>query len=211
MNKEKKAIVIGEYSRVEYHPLKGVDHELTDMLSDFKLEFTEDYNRFKTDSLKKCDLLISYVDHWKEKLTDEQTTGLLSYVCSGGGFLILHNGIAIQSRYELAQLAGARFTSHPDQEVLSYRVKAPEHIILEGIDSFEIKEEPYQFEFDVFTEKTLLLTYECGGKQWPAAWAHGYGSGRVVFLSPGHQRDSFLNPMYRKLIQRSALWAVGLL
>ena len=207
MNNVKKAIIIGEYSRVEYHPLKGVDKELIDILSDFKIDCTEDYDSFKADTLNEYDLCIPFVDHWKEKLTDEQTAGLLSYVSNGRGLLIIHNGIAIQNRYELAQLAGGKFTSHPDQKVLRYEIAAPEHILMEGIEAFEIKEEPYQFEFDNFTEKTILLEYESEGKQWPAAWAHGYGLGRVVYLSPGHQQASFLNPMYRKLIHRSALWA----
>lgn len=82
---------------------------------------------------------------------------------------------------------------------------------MEGIESFDIMEEPYQFDIDNLIETTLLLEYESEGKKWPAAWAHGYGLGRVVYLSPGHQLASFTVPMYRKLIRRSALWAAGMI
>lgn len=211
MSKKLKAIIIGEYSRVEYHPFKGADKELIEILADFEIECTEEYDRFKAENLNQYDLCISFVDHWKEKLSDEQTAGLLTYVSNGGALLIIHNGIAIQNRYELAQLAGGKFVMHPDQKVLSYRPSLSEHIIMEGIGGFELMEEPYQFEFDSFTEKTILLEYDSEGKSWPAAWAHCYGLGRVAYLSPGHNIDSFLNPMYRKLINRGALWVTGLL
>ena len=208
---KKKAIVIGEYSRVEYHPLKGPDKEFEEILTDFEVDCTEDYERFRADSLASYDICIPFVDHWNEKMSDSQTAGLLTYICNGGGLLIVHNGIAIQTRYELAQLAGGKFIRHPDQKVLTYQPTPTDHVITEGIKSFSVMEEPYQFELDNFTEKTMLLEYESEGKQWPAAWAHQYGLGKVVYLSPGHCVETFKDPMFRELIRRSALWAAGML
>lgn len=211
MTEKRKAIVIGDYTKVEYHPLKGPDKELTGILSDFDVAFTEDYDRFKEENLCGYDLCISFTDRWKAKMTDEQTAGLLAYVCRGGGLLIIHNGISIQTRYELAQLAGGKFTQHPEQKVLNYSPVASGHVITEGAGSFSAKEEPYQFALDNLAETTILLEYESEGKRWPAAWAHSYGSGRVVYLSPGHNIETFLDPTYRRIILRSALWALGLL
>jgi type 1 glutamine amidotransferase len=209
MNDKKKAIVIGEYSRVEYHPLKGVDKELERILSGFRLEFTEEYDRFRAQSLAQYDLCLSFTDHWKEKLSDEQTAGLLSFVCNGGGLLAIHNGIAIQNRFELAQLCGGKFIRHPEQKLLDYRPAATGHEILDGIEGFSFVDEPYQFELDPFTEKTMLLEYESEGSVWPSAWAIRYGLGRVVYLSPGHNAEAYSDPMFGKLIERSALWAIG--
>jgi type 1 glutamine amidotransferase len=206
-----KAILIGEYSVVEWHPLAGTDKALQDILSDFEVDCTEDYDSFKTDCLNKYDLCISYVDHWKESLTDEQTAGLLTFVCNGGGLLIIHNGIAIQSRAELAQLAGAKFTSHPQERVLTFHPVAEEHIITEGISAFSFLEEPYQFERDNFARSAVLLEYDSEGQKWPAAWVHQYALGKVVYLSPGHHPAAFQDTMYRKLIRRSALWTIGML
>ena len=208
---KKKAILIGDYSVVEWHPLAGTDMALQDILSDFEVDCTEDYDRFKAVSLNKYDLCISYIDHWKESLTDEQTAGLLTFVCNGGGLLIIHNGIAMQSRAELAQLAGAKFTTHPQERVLTFHPAPAEHIITEEIRDFAFLEEPYQFEQDSFAESALLLEYESEGQRWPAAWAHQYAMGRVVYLSPGHHAVAFQDPMYRKLISRSALWTIRLL
>lgn len=204
----KKAIMIGNYTNVAYHPLKGPDREFKEILADFETEFTEDYDRFKITSLRSFDLCVSYTE---DRLSDEQTAGLLTYVLNGGGLLAVHCGIATESRCETAHLLGGRFKSHPDQKLLTYKPASTGHIILEGIDSFSIMEEPYQFDIDNLIETTALLEYESEGRLWPAAWAHTYGLGRVVYLSPGHQTASFTDPMYRKLIRRGALWAAGLL
>ncbi|MNE91636.1 Trehalose utilization [compost metagenome] len=82
-----------------------------------------------------------------------------------------------------------------------------EHDITEGIEDFKLDEEPYRFEFDPFTEKTVLLEYEADGETYPAAWCHRYGQGRVVFLMPGHHEPTFRHPAVRKLILGAATWA----
>lgn len=204
----KKAIVIGNYTNVAWHPLDGPDRELAEILEDFGVESTEDYDRFRYDSLSKYDLCVAYTEN---RLTDEQVAGLMTYVLNGGGLLAIHTGIVVEARFEAAHLAGGRFRYHPEQKVLTYMPTGSGHVIMEGIESFDIMEEPYQFDIDNLIETTLLLEYESEGKKWPAAWAHGYGLGRVVYLSPGHQLASFTVPMYRKLIRRSALWAAGMI
>ncbi len=207
MTMRRKAILIGDNAMAEWHPLKEPGREITQILPEFEIIQTEDYDQFKEENLKQYNLCIAFTDRWKERLTDEQTTGLLSYVAHGGGLLMIHNGIAIQTRYELAQLAAGKFTGHPEQKMLTYAPTSSSHVLLDGIGSFTVKEEPYQFILDNLAQITILLEYESEGRQWPAAWAHSYGCGRVVYLSPGHNIETFLDPMYRRLIHRSGLWA----
>ena len=207
--KNKRAILIGDNAKMKYHPLSGPDRELTSMLDEFEVTTTEDYEEFREENLKAFDLCISFTDCWDDKLSDEQTVGLLSFVSHGGGLLSIHNGISLSGRYELAQLHGGRFSGHPEQKLLTYVPSFPGHVIMDGIKSFSVLEEPYMFEMDNFTDTSILLEYESEGRKWPAAWAHVYGMGRVVYLSPGHNAETFLDPMYRNLIVRSAAWAVG--
>ena len=58
--------------------------------------------------------------------------------------------------------------------------------------------------YSVRLRKNRLLHYEYEGKQWPAAWCHTYGIGRVVFLMPGHHEPSFLQPQLRLMITQAA-------
>lgn len=207
MNK-KKALLIGDYTHPKFYPLQGVDREITHILNDhFSVQCTENNHMLEESNLQSFDLCISYHDSWREKLSSKQTAGLLSCISGGRGLLILHNGIVLQKKYELAQLIGARNTTHPSLRKLEMRVTAPEHDIMLNISPFEIEDEPYQFEFDPFSETTILLEYEMDGVWHPAAWAHSYGLGRVVYLLPGRDQAVFQHPEYRKIVLQAAKWA----
>ncbi|MBP2001874.1 type 1 glutamine amidotransferase [Paenibacillus shirakamiensis] len=207
MNK-KKALLIGDYTHPKFHPLQGVDAEITHTLQDWmSVQCSENKNMFEFSNLGTYDLCISYLDRWSEKLSLKQTGGLLSFVSGGGGLLVLHNGIIIDKRNEIAQLMGARHSVNPARSKLSMRVADPQHVIMEGIESFEIEDEPYRFEFDPFTDKTILLEYQSGEEWLPAAWVHTYGLGRVVYLMPGNDQPAFQHPMYRKMVLQAAKWA----
>jgi len=206
----KKGLLLGDIDRAKWHPLSGFDKEFQEILKDFDLFPSTDYEQLKEENLRKYALCISFIDQWTP-LTTAQTAGLLAFVVHGGGLLIVHNGIAIQARPELAQLAGGRFIGHPEQKVLTYQPTATDHVIVSGIQSFSLEEEPYQFVMDNLAETTVLLEYESAGVVWPAGWVRTYGLGKVVYLSPGHNLETLRDPMYRKLIQRSGSWLTGLL
>lgn len=212
MDVKKKALLIGDNSKAPYHPLKNIEQELCSIFND-ELEIccTEEYDMLNYERISQFDLCISYADKWNEKLTKGQVAGVLAFVSSGKGLLVIHNGISIQGNFELAQLCGAKFLGHPPQKELEIKMSSPEHAIVQQSGEFEIDDEPYQFEFDTFIEKTILLHYESEGQTWPAAWAHEYGLGRVVYLMPGHSAGSFKNPVYRQILLRAGRWAGGLL
>lgn len=212
MSKEIKALVVGDYSKAQYHPLTDVDKELMGIFDgNIQLQCTEDYERFQMESLKEFDLCISYTDCWGEKLTQAQVGGILSFVSNGGGLLVIHNGISLQSNFEFAQLVGAKFTGHPPYTKLKVECCKNNHVILEGIDDFEIEDEPYRYDFNNFSEKTVLVEYNQDGVVYPAGWAIQYGMGRIVYLMPGHDTASFKNETYRKLVLRSGMWAAKML
>ncbi|GIP21851.1 ThuA domain-containing protein [Paenibacillus sp. J22TS3] len=207
MNK-KKALLIGDYTHPKFHPLQGVDAEITHALQDYlTVQCSENNHMFEYNNLGAFDLCISYRDSWTEKLSPKQTGGLLAFVSGGGGLLVLHNGIVLGNRYEIAQLIGAKHSVQPTRQTLELRVTEPGHDITEGVGTFQMEEEPYRFEFDPFTEKTILMEYNMDGEWHPAAWAHSYGLGRVVYLMPGNDQPAFQHPVYRKLLLQAAKWA----
>ncbi|HAQ56424.1 MAG TPA: ThuA domain-containing protein [Acholeplasmatales bacterium] len=207
MTLKRKAILIGDVERAKYHPLTGFDREFQAILTEFVIDQTTDYDAFLADRLNSYELCICFTDRWIP-MTDDQTAGLVSFVAQGGGLLLVHNGISIQARPELAQLAGGYFTGHPEQRILSYEPTSSDHPIASGLSGFSAQEEPYQFKLDELAKATVLLTFDLDGKSCPAAWARPFGRGRVVNLSPGHNLESMLIPAYRKLIRQSAIWLV---
>lgn len=203
-----KALLLGDYENAPYHPLGAVEETLLSILStDWEIAPTDRYELLASEELNQYRLCISYADRWESPLTSEETAGLLRYVAGGGGLLILHNGISLQARSELAQLAGARFTGHPEYTELPFRPSAKEHPVLSGIGPFVMDEEPYRFEQDGLSDHEVLLTYSHDGQDWPAAWTKRVGLGRMVYLMPGHHRPSFEHAEYAKLVRNGAAWA----
>ncbi|WP_042162995.1 ThuA domain-containing protein [Paenibacillus gorillae] len=203
-------LLLGDNEKAEWHPLEPARQQLAELLGEaFQLNVTEDYNALSGLSSVAVDAVVSYADCWSRSIEPEQAAGLLSYVAGGGGLLVIHNGISLQNSYELAQLIGGKFTTHPDYQTLHYYRSAPEHPLLQDVSDFTVDEEPYMFEFDSFAPRNVFLEYEFEGKRYPAAWEHRYGLGRVVYLQPGHCEPSFKPEAYRQLIRNSASWAAG--
>lgn len=203
-------IVIGDYLAAPYHKLSSVENELRDILSsNVDLSFTEDRAYFNYEKLSRFDICILYVDCWEKRLSHEQMAGLLCYTASGGKLLIIHNGISYQNNPEFAQLVGGKFIGHPPYQKLNYKIVKDEHPIVKGISDFEMEEELYTFELDNLCDKEILMTASEGVSTVPAAWVKTYGKGKVVYLAPGHDRKSFENASFKKLIKNSGLWLLG--
>lgn len=209
MSESIRTLLLGDFTAAPWHPLEPARAELQSMLEpEFTLDATEDYDALGRLDPAEYPLFISYTDCWKRTPKPEQTAGLLRYVAGGGGLLVIHNGISLQSGYELAQLIGARFTGHHPYQPLYY-YPTGDHPLLEGVDAFQLDEEPYQFELEPFADREIFLTYEFEGKRHPAGWEHRYGLGKVVYLQPGHHAPSFKPAAYRRLVLNSARWACG--
>ncbi|MBW7477327.1 ThuA domain-containing protein [Paenibacillus oenotherae] len=206
-------LLIGDDQSGGWHPLQPVREELEKILKEkFQLTVTNNYDDLSTLDTSKFAACISYADIGTRNvtLTSEQVSGLLKFIADGGGLLAIHNGISLARSYELLQVIGAKFVAHPPFQPLHFYRVMNEHPLLEGVEDFTVDEEPYQFEFDSFTPRTVFLEYEYNGKRWPSAWEHKYGLGKVVYLHPGHTEDSFKPEAIQRLILNSVSWIAGL-
>ena len=202
----KKILVIGDYEAAKWHPLKGVDERLEQILKGYDVTCTDDYSRLTSDELKKYALLINYADAWQTNGTRQSAGAIISYVAEGGSILTLHSGIIMRSTPEMELMQGGRFTGHPEACDLTYTPTDIKHPILDGIQAFTVFEEPYRLTLAELAEHEILMTYSHDGQDWAAAWTLLYGMGKVVYLSIGHQAKSFENEMFAKLILNSVKW-----
>ncbi|MHA0856307.1 ThuA domain-containing protein [Paenibacillus sp. CMAA1364] len=203
----KKCLLVGDYTHPKFHPMQGVDAQISHILNDvMTVQCSENKNMFMDANIQQFDLCISYIDLWDELMSPKQTAGLLSYVSQGGGLFVIHNGLSIEGRYELSHLMGGRYTGHAPYQSLSFRTTQEQHPIIDGIQPFQLEEEPYEFIFDTFMEKQILLEYQRDDKWYPAAWSHTYGLGRVTYLMPGHHEPTFMQPELRQFILQAAEW-----
>jgi type 1 glutamine amidotransferase len=201
-----KALVLGDYTNFKYHQLPNMDLPVTDLLKDhLDTVCTEDYDQLRTENIAQYSLVISYTECWRRELPAEQVQGLLDYVRGGGGLLVIHNGISMQTSEELKQMIGAKLNGHPPYGILEINPVATEHELVKGIEPFTVTDEPYQFDFVEGTETTILFDYEYDGQKWPAGWTHPFGAGQVIYLMNGHDGSPFFHPSFREIIRRSAV------
>jgi type 1 glutamine amidotransferase len=203
-----KVLLLGDYANAQWHPLRGVDEEIIRILDGFDVAVSEDYPYLKLEEMQEYGLIVNYMDAIDRRAGADFAGALLGYAAGGGAVLTLHNGIIAHSLPEVEQMIGASFTGHPQQEVIEY-VYANAHPIMKAVDSFSIDEEPYQFEIDKLAGLNIIMEYIYKDKKYPAAWLRGFGKGKICYLSPGHNKNSFLNEGFGNLLRRSALWCAG--
>jgi type 1 glutamine amidotransferase len=213
-NNIKKALLLGDYSHPlghPSHPLTEVDKEIEGIFKDiFSLTCTEDYNILTSEHLRDYDLCILYVDCWGKMVGKAFTHNLYNFIKDGGGILIIHNGISLDSNIEYAEMVGAKFLGHPPRAKLTVKSTGSNDYIMDGISEFEIEDEPYRFEMFNNSEKSIFMIYYHEGKTYPAGWTRQIGKGKLVYIMAGHDTKSFENVAYRKIILRSGLWTLSL-
>lgn len=203
---KKNALLLGDNLKADYHPLSKVEKLMTCLWEDMlTIHSTEDYEELL--ELQNYDVCILYGDRFKNPVLEEYAIAIEEFVQRGGKLLIIHNGISMQSSDRFARMVGARFINHPDYTDLVY------YGMQEGLEQFgfekefEIQEEPYRFEFVDGEEVTLLFEYEHktegGGIRYPGGWTREYGSGRMVYLAPGHDSRSFENKGYQSVLYKA--------
>ena len=204
---KKKILIVGDNALAKWHKLSPFDEILVKIFQEFDVTISTNYDDFQIYELIKYDVCISMIDQWIP-LNESQTFGLLTYVFNGGGLLMIHQGISLQARDELSLLARGRFIKHPEQCVLNYNIIPNAHEIVKDVEEFSSLEEPYECMLDNLVKTNVFLEYTLDNNTFAAGWCHSYGIGKVVYLSPGHNLETFKNPIYQKIIQNSIDWLI---
>lgn len=205
-----RTLLFGHNEGAPYHPLEAVRERLLAIWGDdFQVTAEVGTAGLRKAGLAEMELCVNYSDSWREPRAEEEVAGLLAFVAQGGGLLVLHNGVSLQSAPELAQLHGAKFTGHPPYTELAFQLteEGAAHPLSAGLPGFVMEEEPYRYELDPLAQVQVLLTYRHEGQDYPAAWTRTYGLGRVAVLAPGHHLPSFLHEAYSLWVKQAALWA----
>jgi hypothetical protein len=142
------------------------------------------------------DVVISLADEWDRPVPETAAARLVGGVERGGRLLVLHHGISLQARPELAALIGGKFLGHP--------LAAPLAFTPRGIDApgWTFTDEPYRFE--MLAPVDPVLEYEDTEGRHLAGWTRAAQKGRVVYVMPGHTPDHWTHPAYRAFLQ--ACW-----
>ena len=142
-------------------------------------------------------------------MTAEQERAVVQYVEGGGGFLNLHNALALYPEDgPYLKLAGGRYIGHGPLERFRVEVVDSTHPITRGVKGFSVADEQHT-PIPESSKVHLLLRNRSGdGKVAAAGWAYEPSRGRLCHLANGHTREALLNPMYQLLLRNAVNWCL---
>jgi type 1 glutamine amidotransferase len=159
-------------------------------------------------------------------LRPDQRADLMSFVKEDGkGFVVIHAGAsAFMSWPEFGELVGGRFDQHPwgitDASIIvedpafpgmefvpSGTVIHSEHYQMQGFsrDKVRILARLDPTKLDL----TAPLVHRTDG-DFPVAWAHMFGKGRVYYNNLGHTEEEWDLPVVQRMYFGAIKWALGI-
>jgi type 1 glutamine amidotransferase len=199
-----------------------------------------------TDAIAASRLLITYTCDLCP--TESEQEALRAFIENGGRWFALHGTNALveiaggkadtpDRAPHLMETLGSRFVAHPAVQTFPVRVVNPQHPLTEGMEDFEIEDEPYYCEF--FGEHEVLLEgiyhapssgyvrsdFGIDRKSQPQMYLRPLGDGGVLYLMLGHctgkydmqplmevapvVRCAWNSPIYYDLLRRGIRWGIG--
>jgi type 1 glutamine amidotransferase len=133
---------------------------------------------------------------------------LIDYVAAGHGLLCLHGAIVMQNNSAaFSEMMGGSFDYHPAQQPVQLDLVDPAHPLVKAFDGkpFIHVDEPYLFK-NAYTKLNFrpLLSMDLSKLTPPkgktlsgtryVSWIKRHGQGRVMYISPSHNAQSFEQP-----------------
>lgn len=172
-------------------------------------------------ALKKYDAIVFNNTSGDLPLPDKQ--GLLDWVKAGGGIVGIHAATdTFRERGDspgwagFREMMGGQFVSHGPQSEVELLIQDPKHPATKELPSkFKVTEEIYLLK-DWSRDKVRVLIaldkHPNSGEpgDYPIAWVHQYGKGRVFYTSLGHREDLMQTENYKKHLRGGIRWVLGL-
>jgi type 1 glutamine amidotransferase len=196
--------------------------EICELSGRFVVDVTEHPEELTTDTLARCDALISNWNAWGDtaqvKEWPEATrAAFIGFVRGGKGLVSVHAGSSSFYDWpEYQQMVCASWdlakTGHGPIHEFPVTIADAEHPITRGMRDFAIRDELWHragLQPDV---KVLATAYSATdqqgtGQQEPVVLAREYGQGRSVTILLGHDLEAMKHPAWCALLTRSTEWA----
>ena len=183
----------------------------------FTVDTTENASLFTEANLKNYAAVI-FLSTTGDVLDDAQQSAFERYIQAGGGYVGVHAATDTEYGWPwYGKLAGAYFTSHPQQQSARFVIKDRKHPSTKFMtDSVWMhRDELYNFK-DINPDIKVLVTidessYKGGtnGNFHPFSWYHSYDGGRAFYTSMGHTDESWIDDMFLKHLYGGIEYAIG--
>ncbi|MCL2116958.1 MAG: ThuA domain-containing protein [Planctomycetaceae bacterium] len=184
-----------------------------------KISLPADMDRLAPGLEKEYDVLLTY-DMNQFPVTEEQMENYARLIKAGMPLLVLHHSFCAYPNWaEYRKIAGGTWLYKPAEidgkewKVSSGKgnvslvidVADKNHPITQGIDSFTVVDEAYQ-DIYIRSDVHVLLSTSNPEASPKVAWVDRYGEGAVFTLLLGHDKNTYENPSYQKLLQQGIQW-----
>ena len=165
----------------------------------------------------------SLSEEQKIKKASELENNLIQYVKKGGGLMVVHGAIVMQNNsMAFSEMVGGSFDYHPPQQEVTLELAEASHPLVKGFDgkSFVHIDEPYLFN-KAYAKKNFrpllyMDTSKLSNKKKPieekikyVSWIKKHGKGRVFYVSPSHNAQSFEDVRLLKFYLDGAQYVLG--
>jgi type 1 glutamine amidotransferase len=155
----------------------------------------------------------------------ELESNLIEFVSMGGGLLLLHGGITtLNNSFKFSDLVGASFDYHPPQQQVEVKLENPNHPLVAAFpkEGFSHVDEPYFYKnaysklnftpllyFDNALIRNQRPNQELKSGKTYVAWIRPEGKGKVMYIAPSHNAQSFENPALLQFFLDGLQYVVG--
>jgi type 1 glutamine amidotransferase len=155
----------------------------------------------------------------------ELESNLIEFVSKGGGLLLLHGGITtLNNSSKFSDLVGASFDYHPPQQQVEVKLENPNHPLVAAFpkEGFSHVDEPYFYKnaysklnftpllyFDNAQIQSQRPNQELKTGKTYVAWIRPEGKGKVMYIAPSHNAQSFENPALLQFFLDGLQYVVG--
>lgn len=216
VKKPRKVLVYSQALGFKHASIPFAEKALEEMAKSTKaytVDISDDPSVFTPENLKKYDAIVLNNNTGEWLTTPTLRQALLDFVSSGKGLVGIH--AASDGNYtwpEFGKLIGGYFENHPwtSKDTVTLKLNRPKHPVVKAfVDRpLEINDEIYQikdpYSADAVLELISLDTAKTDMNKkgitrtdgdFPVAWVHRYGKGRVFYTSLGHNEHLYSNPM----------------
>lgn len=183
----------------------------------WEVSATEDASVFTDESLARFDAVV-FLMTTGDVLDSDQQAAFERFMRSGKGYVGVHS--ASDTEYDwpfYGSLVGAYFRSHPEIQEATYRIEDREHPATRHLPPSWVRtDEQYSFRENPRGKVHVLVSldegsYEVGEHAMgdhPIVWCQELeGGGRSFYTALGHTKESYADPLYRKLLASAIAWA----
>jgi type 1 glutamine amidotransferase len=162
---------------------------------------------FRNDLRKSYDVWVLYDTIQTEQLPEQHRQNLRDFIESGKGLVVVHHAIAAFQTWEWwwKEVVGGRYilNAEPGDPASKYL-----HDVELVVTSMRLFDETYHYVWHR-PDVQVLLRVDHPTSDTDIAWVSPYAKSRVLYVQPGHGRETHESPWYRQLIHNAIVWAAG--